>query len=117
MWPAPHAEENPDKVAYVMATGGEAGTYKELNDRSNQFANLLAEHGLGFGDHVAVFMQNNPRYLEVTWGAQRSGILYTAINWHFNAEEVAYILDDCDAELVVVDTATADVARELPALC
>jgi long-chain acyl-CoA synthetase len=117
MYPAPHAEQHPDKPAYIMAATGEVVTYRELNDRSNQFANLLADHGLGFGDHVAVFMENNPRYLEVTWGAQRSGILYTAINWHFNAEEVAYILDDCDAELVVVDTATADVAAELPALC
>jgi long-chain acyl-CoA synthetase len=116
MWPAPHAEANPDKPAYVMAESGETVTYRELNERSNQLANLFADLGLGFEDHVAILMRNNPRYLEVTWGAQRSGIFYTAINWHFTAEEVAYILDDCDARVLIVDPSVADVATQLVAM-
>ena len=40
------------------------------------------------------------RYLEVVWAAQRSGIYFTPINFHFNADEVAYIVDDCDATRV-----------------
>ena len=38
MWPGKHAQERPDQVAYVMASTGEAVTYRELNDRSNQLA-------------------------------------------------------------------------------
>jgi acyl-CoA synthetase (AMP-forming)/AMP-acid ligase II len=116
MWPAPHAEKNPDKPAFVIAETAEAVTYGELNDRSNQFAQLLADLGLGFESHIAILMRNNPRYLEVTWGAQRSGVFYTAVNWHFTAEEVAYILDDCDAEVLVVDSSLAEVATELLSL-
>jgi len=113
MWPAVHAETKPDKVAYVMAGSGEQVTYRELNDRSNQLAQLFAAAGLGFGDHVALLMENQPRFLEVCWAAQRSGLYYTAINWHFNADEVAYILDDCDARALVVSDAMRDVAVEL----
>ncbi len=116
MWPGKHAVERPDKPAYVMAGSGEVVTYRELDERSNRLAHLYREAGLGFGDHVAVFMENHPRYLEVLWGAQRSGIHYTAINSHFNAEEVAYILEDCEAQAVVTSYARRDVAAELLAV-
>jgi long-chain acyl-CoA synthetase len=113
MWPGLHAKTTPDKPAVVMAATGETITYKELNDRSNQLAQLFFDAGLRFGDHVAVLMDNNPRYLEVCWAAQRSGLFYTALNWHFTAEEAAYIIDDCDAQALVVSDETRAVAEQL----
>ncbi len=96
-----------------MAANGAVTTYRELNDRSNQFAQLMWAAGLRFGDHIAVLMDNNDRYLEVCWAAQRMGLLYTAINWHFTADEAAYIVDDCDAQVLVVSDACREVAAEL----
>jgi acyl-CoA synthetase (AMP-forming)/AMP-acid ligase II len=113
MWPGHHAKERPDKVAYVMAGSGESVTYRELDDRSNQVAQLLRDAGLGFGDHIAVLMENRPEYFEVCWAAQRSGLFYTCINWHFTAEEAAYIIDDCDARVLVISDAYRDLAVEL----
>jgi long-chain acyl-CoA synthetase len=113
MWPGLHAASNPDKPAVVMAATGEIVTYRELNDRSNQLAQLFFDAGLRFGDHIAVLMDNNPRYLEVCWAAQRSGLFYTALNWHFTAEEAAYIIDDCDAQAIVVSEGTRAVAEQL----
>jgi len=115
MWPGPHAEQHPDKPAYVMVPGGQTVTYRELDDRSNRLAQLLHARGLGFRDHMALFMDNNARYLEVVWAAQRSGIYFTPINYHFNAEEVAYIVDDCDATAFVTSAALRDVASEVTA--
>ena len=99
MWPGPHAAAHPDTAALIMAGSGAVVTYRELDDRSNQLAQLLHDRGLGFRDHIAIFMDNNERYLEVAWAAQRSGLYFTPINYHFNADEVAYILDDCDARV------------------
>ncbi|MDQ1535512.1 MAG: long-chain acyl-CoA synthetase [Actinomycetota bacterium] len=113
MWPGKHAANTPDKPAIIMAATGETVTYKELNDRSNQLAQLFSDAGLRFGDHIAVLMDNNPRYLEVCWAAQRSGLFYTALNWHFTAEEAAYILDDCDAEVIVVSEGTRELAEQI----
>src|SRR6185436_1688955 len=113
MWPGLHAREQPDKVAYVMAGSGDAVTYRELNDRSNQLAQLFWAAGLRFGDHIAVLMENRPEFFEVCWAAQRSGLYYTAINWHFNADETAYILDDCDSQVLVISETFRDVATEL----
>ncbi len=111
MWPAPHAQQHPDKPAYVMASTGRVVTYRELDDRSNQLAQLFAARGLGFGDHVAIFMENTDRYLEVVWAAQRSGLYFTPINYHFNAEEVAYIVENCDASAFVTSVGLAEVAN------
>jgi len=113
MWPGLHARERPDKVAFVMAGSGEAVTYRRLNDRSNQLAQLFHDAGLRFGDHIAILMDNRPEYFEVCWAAQRSGLFYTCINWHFTADEAAYILDDCDAQVLVISDAFRDLAAEL----
>jgi long-chain acyl-CoA synthetase len=96
-----------------MAGTGTVVTYAELDDRSNRLAQLFFDAGLRFGDHIAVLMENRVEYFEPCWAAQRSGLFFTCINSHFNADEVAYILDDCDAQALVVSDTLADVAAEL----
>jgi long-chain acyl-CoA synthetase len=113
MWPGKHAQERPDQVAYVMASTGAAVTYRELNDRSNRLAQCFFAAGLRFGDHIAIVMENRAEFFEVCWAAQRSGLYYTCINWHFNAEETEYILDDCDAQVLVISDTFRDLAAEL----
>ena len=62
--PSFHALTTPDKVAYRMATTGEAITFRELDRRSNQGAQLFRSLGLGSGDHIALLMENSlPRNL------------------------------------------------------
>ena len=116
MWPGAHAQTHPDKPAYIMAASGQVVTYKELDDRSNQLAQLFYAAGLRFGDHIAIAMENHPRYLEVVWAAQRSGLYFTPINFHFNAEEIAYIADNCDAQAYVTSAFMGESAAELRAL-
>ncbi len=115
MWPGFHAQRVPDKPAYIMVETAETVPWRELGDRSNRLAQLLYAAGLRFGDRVALCMENNVRYLEVAWAAQRSRLVYAPVNSHFNADEVAYILDDCDAQAFVTSAALGDMARELSA--
>ena len=96
-----YADKDPDKPALVMAESGETVTYAALNARSNQLAQLFRSRGLEAGDHIAVLLDNHPRYLEVCWSAQRSGLYFTPINWHLGAEEAGYILRDCGARGLV----------------
>ncbi|MDY7106035.1 MAG: AMP-binding protein [Actinomycetota bacterium] len=112
MYPGVHANNTPDKPALIMGGSGEVVTYRELDERSNQLARLWRDHGLRPGDHVAIFSENQPRYLEVMWAALRSGLYITTINSYLSAEEVAYILDDSGSRSLVTTTAKADVAGE-----
>src|ERR1700704_3099977 len=92
MHPRAIAEVAPDRPAIVMAETGDVTTFAELDARSNQFAHLMRARGVEHGGTVAVFAENHPRFLEVTWAAQRAGAYYTTVNSHLNAEEAAYIV-------------------------
>ena len=115
MYPGAIAQQTPDKAAYVMAATGETVTYAELDRRSNRLAHLLRQRGLRRGDSLAIFMENNARFLEVTWAAQRSGLYYTPISSRLTAPEVAYILGDCGASALVTSRTLAEVAAEAAA--
>ncbi len=114
MHPAHHAKSQPDRAAYVMASSGETVTYRELEDRSNQGAQLFRALGLATGDVIAVFMDNNPRYFEIAWAAQRSGLYFTCISSKLTAAEVQYIVEDCGAKLVIASPGVGPVVDELP---
>ena len=62
--PSIHAQTTPDKIAYQMAKSGEAVTYRELDHRSNQGAQLFRSLGLQKGDHIALLMENTPVFVE-----------------------------------------------------
>jgi len=96
-----------------MAGSGETITHGELEARSRRLAQLLHARGLRPGDHLAVLLENHPRYFEVFWAAMRSGLYLTPINWHLKAEEAGYIVEDCGATAVVTSAALAGVAADL----
>ena len=116
MHPYVHARNHPDKPAYVMAASGETVTYRRLDEQSNRIAQLFRSLGLKAGDHVAFLLENNPRFFEICWGAQRSGLIYTAISSRLTAAEVEYIVKDCGARLFVTSRYLADKAAELAPL-
>jgi len=121
MYPGEYATRQPDKPAIIMQpSSGETGetiTYAEYEAAANRVAHLFRGLGLRRRDHVAIFTENNPRMLEVEGGAERTGLYYTCINSYLSPAEVAYIVNDCEAQVVVSSVAKRDVAVELPAQC
>ena len=113
MHPHIHAKNNPDKPAFIMANSGEVVTYKELDERSNKIANLFRSKNLNSGDHIAIFMENNVRFTEILWAAQRSGLYYTPISSRLTASEVEYIIRDCEAKLIITSNTLKHVVVEL----
>ena len=110
MHPFHHAARTPDKPAIVMAANRAVVTYRELEDRSNRFARLLRATGLQAGDHVALLVENHPRFYELCFGAHRAGLVYTAISTRLTVGEARYIVEDCGAKALVATAATAAVA-------
>ncbi len=117
MYPAVHAQKNPDKPAYIMAASGRVVTYRELDERSNQGAQLFRQLGLRPGDHVAFCLENHVEFFPLAWAAQRSGLYYTAISSRLTAPEVEYILDDCGARVFITSEAKRSVAEGLQGRC
>jgi long-chain acyl-CoA synthetase len=115
MHPSVFAEKTPDKPAYIMAATGETVTFRQLNERSNQAAQLFRSLGLKVGDGIAIFMDNVPGYFDICWGGQRSGLYYTCISSRLTAGEIEYIVKDCAAKVFIASKSLAHVAQELPA--
>jgi long-chain acyl-CoA synthetase len=92
---------------------GQMTTYKELDDRSAQLAQLLYARGLRRGGHIAILAENHVRYFEVYWAAMRSGLYLTAVNRYLKADEAAYLINDSGAVALITTAALTDVAGAL----
>ena len=103
----------PDKTAFEMCGSGERVSFAQLDARANQVAHVLRSIGVRPGAHVAILMENNRRFLEACFGMDRAGVYYTTVNSRLTTDEVAYIIKDCGAEVLVVSNYLKDLAHQL----
>jgi long-chain acyl-CoA synthetase len=113
--PSFHARTQPDHLAMVIADTGETLTYRQLDDGSNQFAQLLRGRGLKPGDRIAVQMRNSTDFAKVYWGTTRSGLFVTLLSTHLKPAEAAYIINDCGAKLLVLSASLGETPCALAA--
>jgi len=104
-WTARRARMSPDRVA--VGYEGREWTYRELHERATRVAHLLASHGVGRGDRVAYLGANHPAFLEVLFGTGQLGAVFVPLNWRLAAPELAYILGDSGARVLVFAPAHA----------
>ncbi|WP_099039119.1 acyl-CoA synthetase [Mycobacterium neglectum] len=107
-----HATAAGNSVAVVVAEG-DTVTYGELYANSRRVAALLYEAGLRPGDGVALVLPNRAEFFEITWACQLSGLYYSAVNTHFTADEVVYVVDDSEVKALFVDESMAELAAHL----
>lgn len=111
------ARSHPDKIAYQMAGSGETLTYRDLDALSNRGAQALRALGVQQGDSIALLFENRLDFLGLCWAGQRSGVFYTAISRHLSESEIAYIVNDCGAKVMVLSDKYADMLPRLRADC
>ena len=96
------ADVHGDKIAIYDPI--QTRTFRQINQAANQVVRLLRERGLKEGDSVALLCSNRAEFVEVLSGCLRGGYRVTPVNWHLNADEVEYIINDCDAKALFADT-------------
>jgi long-chain acyl-CoA synthetase len=116
MHPSVIARTKPDKPAVIMAASGESLSFGELESHTNQGAQLFRSLGMKTGDGIAIFMENNVRYLEICWAAQRAGFYFTCVSSRLTAGEIEYIVKDCGAKAFIAGHSLAKVAGEVAPL-
>ncbi|OUL99741.1 AMP-binding protein [Variovorax sp. JS1663] len=83
--------------------------------RGARLAGGLRRLGLQEGDVVAVLLRNDAAYIDVVHACRQAGIAYCPVNWHFTAEEVAFLLRDSGAKALLAQGELLDaVAAALP---
>ncbi len=96
----------------TIRAGSEALTYDVFNTLSDQVASGIANMGVKEGDVIAVYMRNSMAYLQIIQACKRLGIYYCPINWHFTAEEVAFIISDSGTKILFTESALIDAVLE-----
>ncbi|HEX7355908.1 MAG TPA: AMP-binding protein [Mycobacteriales bacterium] len=112
------ADTVPDAEAVVG--GGRRLTYRELDDQAARFAAALTAAGVQPDGKVALYLYNGPEYLVAQFGAYKVRAAAVNVNYRYLDEELRYLLDDSDSEVIVFHASLGDrVARvrdQLPKL-
>lgn len=106
-FPGGHIQESATKPAVIMAESGVMMSYQELDTFASQLARFFAQQGLKPGDHVAYCVENRLECLALQWGAHYAGLYYTFISTRLTGNEAAYIVENCDAKILVVTAQSA----------
>src|SRR4051794_2873774 len=107
-----HAGANPDGVAVIVDSSGGARpsstTFGELNALVNQCARALLDAGGRAGDRLVWCGPNSLEVLVTIHAARKLGMVAVPLSYRFTAKEMAYVIDNSDATLVVVDSEQAE---------
>lgn len=110
------AADIPDQLALHFFDTGEKLTYCELLDAVNRLASGLSRFGVRKGHHVGVMLNNLPSF-PIAWLALgRLGAVVIPINIRYTAPEVGYVLNDGDAEFLIIDHNYAALLEEIESL-
>jgi long-chain acyl-CoA synthetase len=108
-----HADAKGDAIAVVVDDSGGARpsttTFRELNAMVNRLSDGLRASGLERGERLVWCGPNSLEVLVTIHAARKLGLVAVPLSYRFNAEEMAYVIDNSDATVVVADAEFAPV--------
>lgn len=93
------AMNQPDKTAYIFLK--ESVSYEEFEQSVATFAGALRDLGVKEGDHIALLVGNTPHFLITLYASWRLGAVVVPINPTYTPKELAYIIQNSDAKVLV----------------
>jgi len=99
--------------APALIHGDRLITWPEMSARSNNLARALRNEGIEAGAKVAFYMRNRPEYGETMAACFKARLTHVNINYRYKPDEVLYIFDDSDAEVIVYSSEFRDCIVEL----
>ena len=106
-WMAKRRLKTPDKPALIHGDG-EIVTYRQLADGTDRVSAMLWHRGLRKGDRVAFLGENSPQFLQVLFGAAQLGAVFVPINTRLAPPEIAHVLTDSGARVLIHDPEFAE---------
>ena len=103
-----HALMQPDETALRFL--GHTTTWRELDRRVATLAGALRRRGVGFGDRVLILMLNRTEFIESFLAVNKLGAIAVPVNFRMTPPEIAFLVSDCKAEVVITESVLANVA-------
>ncbi|MDT5242919.1 MAG: fatty-acyl-CoA synthase [Mycobacterium sp.] len=105
---ARHALMQPDATALRFL--GHTTTWGELDRRVTALAGALSRRGVGFGDRVLILMLNRTEFIESFLAVNKLGAIAVPVNFRMTPPEIAFLVSDCQARVVITEAVLAQVA-------
>lgn len=105
------ADRLPDKVALIG--DGQGLTYAEVETQANRLANALLAEGLQRGDRVVLFLPNCLELAIAIFAVLKAGGVFVPLNPSTKSDKCAYILNNCQARVLLTSGRQADLAQQL----
>jgi acyl-CoA synthetase (AMP-forming)/AMP-acid ligase II len=100
------ASKRPDAPCWLFE--GRTWTWAQAWDSVRHAAGALEDAGVVRGERVAFLDKNNPAILQVLLGGCQLGVATTVVNWRLAGDELAYVINDCGAEVLFVGQVLLD---------
>src|SRR5260221_5615712 len=84
-----------------LLSGAREISLSGILDRAQRAARGFTQLGISPGDSVALMLRNDFAFFETSFGTQQLGAYSVPVNWHSKTPEIAYILKDCGAKVVI----------------
>ncbi|HSB04683.1 MAG TPA: AMP-binding protein, partial [Thermodesulfobacteriota bacterium] len=95
-----NARRNPDQIG--ISYRERHWTWKQVDERSNQLANMFLASGLRKGDRVAILDQNSDTYIEIYFGLAKAGIIAVPINYRLSPGEMTNLINNAEPEAFII---------------
>ena len=92
--------------------GMERFTWAETYTRCRQLASALTQRGIGKGDTVSIMGFNTPQMYEAHFGVPMTGAVLHSINTRLDAATISFMLQHCEAKVLLTDTEASKTIRE-----
>jgi len=109
------AKERPEALASAFSR--RRTTFSGLVDRVSRLAGALQTLGAAQGDRIGMLALNSDRYIEYVFGTLWAGAAINPVNTRWSANEIAYSINDCGTEILLVDDAFVGLASALREKC
>lgn len=76
-------------------------TWREFDDKANQFANLLLDRGLQKGHKVGILIMNCLEWLPIYFGILKTGAIAVPMNYRYTSDEIKYCLDLAECDVLI----------------
>ena len=111
-WLSTRRQKNPDSIALIFGDD-QRMSYRELADLTDAMSGLLWQRGVRAGDTVAFLGENSPEFLVTLFGCAQLGAVFVPVNTRLAPPEIAHVLGDSGARVLVHDAGFGDRLRPL----
>lgn len=111
-WPTTHALRNPRRPAFIDGETGAVSSWLHFEERTNQLADALNQHGVRYGDRVGLLTLNSVAMMELYFAIAKLGAISVPINTRLSAGDVQYVLADSGATIMFASTPLMPLAEQ-----